>query len=419
VSFFQLDDKLAGNPKVRRLIEGSVTGDHRGMAALALWSLAGTTSQDSGLDGLLSWVDLARITVNPDMNAELAGLLVDAGLWHGPGHTCEHRDCAPVPEGHWRFHQFWQFGYDDAATTKTTRGKRAELKDPNVRDQVWARDCVDPSQPRAAHCRYCGRLVQKKNTSSKDLDERAHIDHVDPSKAGGVRNLVVCCGGCNREKGQRTPAQAGMTLRPAPAHSDPSIDVVSPPLGAAGTTPAPSATSPRVRAAEAPQDCQGGTTSPDDARGPQGPAGRATEAVERAPGAEQEHEQSTEHDPAAIPGRTRGGGHAGAGGVGHGRGMGRGAGEGSGKPRSRRARRRGRGRPQTDQRPSPPTDEQTPAQPQPLTWDAGPAPDIAVPGQWGSPYYGPHGRRRDDDPETYCQHHPGEHLPCRRCRKES
>ncbi|MEM9511738.1 MAG: HNH endonuclease [Cyanobacteria bacterium J06642_2] len=56
-------------------------------------------------------------------------------------------------------------------------------------------------------CQYCG--------SGKALT----LDHVLPRSKGGAHtweNLVIACALCNQEKGDRTPEQAGMTLRTQP-----------------------------------------------------------------------------------------------------------------------------------------------------------------------------------------------------------
>jgi hypothetical protein len=55
-------------------------------------------------------------------------------------------------------------------------------------------------------CRYCGR----------DLKEwSATLDHVLPRSKGGrnsYENTVTACGGCNQDKRDRTPEEAGMVL---------------------------------------------------------------------------------------------------------------------------------------------------------------------------------------------------------------
>ncbi|MEB3163829.1 MAG: HNH endonuclease [Prochlorothrix sp.] len=56
-------------------------------------------------------------------------------------------------------------------------------------------------------CQYCG--------SHQDLT----LDHVVPRSKGGPhtwQNVVTACARCNGKKGDRTPAQAGLTLRTQP-----------------------------------------------------------------------------------------------------------------------------------------------------------------------------------------------------------
>jgi 5-methylcytosine-specific restriction endonuclease McrA len=57
------------------------------------------------------------------------------------------------------------------------------------------------------HCGYCGRTAST-------------VDHVLPRSRGGAHtwlDTVAACGGCNQRKGDRTPSEARMPLRPAPA----------------------------------------------------------------------------------------------------------------------------------------------------------------------------------------------------------
>lgn len=54
-------------------------------------------------------------------------------------------------------------------------------------------------------CQYCGR----------DGGERMTIDHVVPKSLGGRtvwENVVSCCRACNLRKGNKCPAEAGMSL---------------------------------------------------------------------------------------------------------------------------------------------------------------------------------------------------------------
>lgn len=60
-------------------------------------------------------------------------------------------------------------------------------------------------------CQYCGNKAP--------ISELTY-DHVVPRAQGGKTswtNIVTCCYDCNRDKGNRTPQQAGMRLRSEPA----------------------------------------------------------------------------------------------------------------------------------------------------------------------------------------------------------
>ena len=73
---------------------------------------------------------------------------------------------------------------------------------PFSRANIYARD--DHS------CQYCGKVF-----ATSDLT----FDHVVPVAQGGRKdweNIVTCCIRCNRRKGGRTPAEAGMHLRRPP-----------------------------------------------------------------------------------------------------------------------------------------------------------------------------------------------------------
>ena len=61
-----------------------------------------------------------------------------------------------------------------------------------------------------ATCQYCGTVIRTHNYS---------MDHVTPQCLGGKTewaNVVVACMPCNKEKGGRTPEEAGMELRAKP-----------------------------------------------------------------------------------------------------------------------------------------------------------------------------------------------------------
>jgi 5-methylcytosine-specific restriction endonuclease McrA len=60
-------------------------------------------------------------------------------------------------------------------------------------------------------CQYCERSLPR---------TELNLDHVVPRSQGGRttwENVVCCCIDCNLAKGARTPEQAGMLLRKAPA----------------------------------------------------------------------------------------------------------------------------------------------------------------------------------------------------------
>lgn len=59
-------------------------------------------------------------------------------------------------------------------------------------------------------CQYCGDKLKLHSFT---------LDHINPSSKGGRKhwlNIVACCKACNQKKGDRTPKQAGMTLKRQP-----------------------------------------------------------------------------------------------------------------------------------------------------------------------------------------------------------
>ncbi|GGL83368.1 HNH endonuclease [Glutamicibacter protophormiae] len=209
--FFQVDDQLHVNPKASALAEKALQDDLVGIAAMGLWTMAGSVTQAALTDGLVSHIQLMKILLNSDAVDLLAGQLVETGLWHTAGHACE--QCPAVKEGHYLFHDWFQFGYDTGDNVRLARAKRKELADPQIRADVWARDAEDFPKCSRGKCRYCGDMVFKKTSKG---DKRPELDHIDPTLAVGARNIVLSCAACNREKGRRNPEQAGKTLRPAP-----------------------------------------------------------------------------------------------------------------------------------------------------------------------------------------------------------
>ncbi|MHC6176228.1 HNH endonuclease [Glutamicibacter sp. X7] len=451
--FFQVDDQLHANQKASALAEQAIGGDLVGVAALGLWTMAGSYCQAALTDGLISHVHLMKILLNKDAVDLLAARLVEVGLWHATGHSCE--QCGPVKEGHYLFHDWFQFEYDTGDNVRLARAKRKELKDPQIRADVWARDAEDYPKCSRGKCRYCGVMVFKKTSKG---ETRPEMDHVDPTLAVGVRNIVLSCAGCNRTKGRRKPEAAGMTLRPAPvreAAPAPSSlttapsgqqDVAPEPssasravergaqdlaasfglrLGAASdTTPAPSSltTAPSGQQDVAPEPSSSAAPDQDndeDARwadeDPDFPAALTKYSTIDGP----PEPASMVEEPEAIHGRAHA--RARAGRAGQGRdGLGAGSGQGQpdvtsdpAKPRRPRSRRK-RGNKRSDTRRTGQGNSQSPEPMQTQSHDAGEAPHALTGGRHGSPFYGVKGQRVDPQNST-CEIHQL-HLPCRKCQ---
>ena len=70
------------------------------------------------------------------------------------------------------------------------------------RENIYARDRYQ--------CQYCGR---------RESPQGLTYDHIIPRALGGKTewtNIVTCCIPCNRQKGGRTPEQAGLKLQKKP-----------------------------------------------------------------------------------------------------------------------------------------------------------------------------------------------------------
>lgn len=407
--FFQVSDQVPQSRKHRLLAEQALEGHLDGIAAIGLWTMAGADSQGSsehrGSDGVVRRTDLIRILLNPTIAEHLAGVLVEVGLWHAPGHTCPR--CPEVADGTYLFHDWFDLGYDRSDQVAVTRRKRKELKDQEIINSVWARDCVDPNRPNEANCRYCGTLVRRKDTRST-TGRRPHLDHVDPTRADGPRNLVVACEDCNRRKGNRTPAQADMVLLPPPR------TLVSPHTDAEPVSPHPTAAehvSPTTIDAEtnSPEPRAAETSSPDtsDAETPAVTSSNTTTTRPRP-------DQTPDHTKRGVPARVT---RAGTGQAGSGQGKGSSAGLPEQEPHERsprKRRRRGKGRsPQPNRQITPePTTTPEPTNQSPQ-WDAGAAPAVPTPGRFGSPWHGWTGPPSAVDETTCPTHHLPE--PCWKC----
>lgn len=391
--FFQVDDQFQVNSKAITLARAAMTGDTAGLAALGVWTLMGSHCQAALTDGVVPFVEIVAKTLNAAIAQQLADRLVAAGLWHAPGHTCER--CPAVAADTFRFHDWFALGYDQGADVRVKRDKSKELKNRALVNAVWARDCLDPANPNVGACRYCAKQLNKKDTRGADGPE---MDHVDPNKAAGVRNVVLACGSCNRKKAGKTPEAAGMALQPAPAHSrsvEP-VEAVSPDNADAEIAPG-STVKDVVSAAlqpmtqQAPADLARPTSAPTSAETSAGPApGTVPKSI------------------LVCAGDRAGAGRAGQGGDGLRTGSGGVASTVPNKPR----RRRGKGKPNPRATSTPTKQEQPPAQ-QSNPHDAGEAPPVPTPAQFGSAWHNWSGPPSDVT-ETTCTIHQLE-QPCRKC----
>lgn len=80
--------------------------------------------------------------------------------------------------------------------------KRDKVRIKFSRINIYARDHFT--------CQYCG---------NRFMTEELTLDHVLPRSRGGRttwENVVACCVDCNRDKADKTPAEAGLKLRSVP-----------------------------------------------------------------------------------------------------------------------------------------------------------------------------------------------------------
>lgn len=468
--FFQIVDELASNPKIQALTRRAMTGDITGVAAIGLWSVAGSCCQAGLTDGIVTVETLIANLLNRDVAVMIAEQLVEVGLWHAHGHSCER--CPDPPQGAYVFHDWFDLGYEIGEDVRTTRGKRKELKDKKITTAVWMRDRVGEPKPGGdveATCRYCGKTIWRNDRGSWQFD------HVHPKKYLGSRNIVIACRECNQSKAGRLPSEAGMVLH-KPGWRPGSADWSNPlektkELEAslvAGTNPS-DVSSPARTTVQGP--VAGGVTagmvSPAsrengiNARGlvaeataaefasparttVQGldaeaiggrfasPAGLDVESTDTDRPDLEEHAAAAQIDAAAarIPAAAAGSqvssrARAWQGRAGQGRerveeGSGQGSGgAGQGEPASPRRRRRAQRR-RLDSSGPLPGREPEPVEADAATglgcWDAGEAPVPVVAGEFGSPWFGWWGRGPADD-EALCPIH-GDHVPCRHCLRE-
>lgn len=136
--------------------------------------------------------EIATMYGTPEWVAKL--LLV--GLWTAEG--AGYRDV--------RYHGMGNPTAEKVARDKAQAAKRQTLfKNPALRKAICLRD--------KDACRYCG--VKVKWTDRKG-EQSGTYDKVDPAGPNDFDNIVVCCRACLAAKGERTPAEASLILRPVP-----------------------------------------------------------------------------------------------------------------------------------------------------------------------------------------------------------
>jgi 5-methylcytosine-specific restriction endonuclease McrA len=224
--WFKISDDWLDHPKVQRA----------GKNGRALWVAVGNRCAKYSSDG---WIEgdllkgiaaLAEVPLGPT-----ARKLVELGLWHDAEtlKRCEpclrdieainaHRRTDGDPllrlaagdyySHDWAAHQLSKHRTASVEARMAEDRSRSLRKDPNLCQDIQARD--------RGRCRYCGRRV---NWKDRRGPARATYDHIDPfcfAPNGGnfLEGVVVACGPCNSDKGQRTATEweteGGPTLKP-------------------------------------------------------------------------------------------------------------------------------------------------------------------------------------------------------------
>lgn len=203
----RIDDQANDDDKLNSL----------GSDAFRLWVRGLVYCQKKLTDGFIPDAQigtLAALSRDRDRGRMIAELLAEhprlgkGPLWH-------------KVEGGYQMHDYldWNESRAQVEASRQAASQRVALfRDRSLRDQIRARD--------GDRCRYCGRLVR---WTDKKGDLGGTYDHVIPYGGNAVSNLVVCCRGCNSRKRNRTPEEAGMTLRPCgdpPPESNPTVNQI-------------------------------------------------------------------------------------------------------------------------------------------------------------------------------------------------
>lgn len=188
--WFKVDDKLHDHEKVRRLDD---------LAAVGLWTMAGSWCGDNGTDGFVPSSVLRRWSSSWK---RLAAKLVAVNLWT----AADQRGEAGYRFVNWTSWQPTAAQAKDPTERRRWARAKALSRNRELCEAIVTRD--------RGRCRYCAVRV---NFSDKRGRTGGTYDHVDPDGDNTLDNVVVACRKCNGEKKDRTPAEAGMPLLPEPS----------------------------------------------------------------------------------------------------------------------------------------------------------------------------------------------------------
>lgn len=140
--------------------------------------------------------------------------LVRSGLLHDHETMCgrcleRHGELA---QGDYRLHDWldWQLqarAKDDPIVKMRERRRKQLHRRADLKNAIRMRD--------RDLCRYCGVAVIFGTGDHKSMlaGQFDHVDPFDPENA--LAKILTSCKACNVQKGERTPAEAGMTVHPA------------------------------------------------------------------------------------------------------------------------------------------------------------------------------------------------------------
>ena len=270
MSWFVVDDQAFQHPKHQALMRKGLGGDADALGAGYLWVLAGSRIKAALGDGVLDRWDLVQLVPDPERVWRMAALLVEVGLWHDSEHGCDR--CEPVEPGQWRFHDWRDYYKRTGAEERLERALQRERKDGRLQAEVWERDRLPaslmdgPEGGCEALCAYCRQHLYRSTRKGRLKPE---IEHVLPRPLG-VNNLVISCAGCNRDKGRRSPKEAGLTLHLTQAHEEAlaAHDARSHPQGSAGLRAAMLASDEGLLGQTADDDDQDSLPAPEGDAGP-------------------------------------------------------------------------------------------------------------------------------------------------------